>query len=50
MSATGRIRLLFVDCRLFTWVQGDPSACKLRYVDISSNSYGGYPETELMTL
>ena len=29
-------------------VQGDPSARRLGYVDISSVSYGGYPETELL--
>ena len=30
-------------------VQGDPSAHGLGYVDINSVSYGGYPETKLMT-
>ena len=30
------------------FVQGDPSACGKGYVDISSDSYRGYPETELM--
>ena len=31
------------------FLQGDQSARGLGYVDISSVSYGGYPETELMT-
>ena len=30
-------------------LQGDPSACGKGYVDISSDSYRGYPETELMS-
>ena len=30
-------------------VEGDPSACGLGYVDISSVSYRGYPETEMMS-
>ena len=30
-------------------VQGDPSACGKGYVDISSDSYRGYPKTELMS-
>ena len=30
--------------------QGDLSARRLGYVDISSVSYGGYPQTELMTI
>ena len=30
-------------------IQGDPSARGLGYVDISSVSYQGHPETELMS-
>ena len=30
-------------------IQGDPSACGKGYVDISSDSYRGYPETVLMS-
>ena len=30
-------------------IEGDPSACGLGYVDISSVSYRGYPEMELMS-
>ena len=40
-------RVLF--CVTVTSVQGDPAAHRLGYVDISSFSCEGYPETELMT-
>ena len=31
------------------FVQGDPSACGKGYVEISSDSYRGYPDMELMS-
>ena len=30
-------------------IQGDPSACRKGYVDISSDSNSGHPETELIS-
>ena len=38
-----------IDENFIIVVQGDPSARGLGYVDISSVSYRGYPETELMS-